>query len=46
MTRKSSKNFIYGVAPATLTLSLSLNSTAQNKYELFITNNNYVKISN
>lgn len=27
MTRKSSKNFIYGVAPATLTLSMSLNST-------------------
>lgn len=27
MTRKSSKNFIYGVAPATLTLSLSLNPT-------------------
>ena len=27
MTRKSSKNFIYGVAPATLTLSLSLNFT-------------------
>ena len=27
MTRKSSKNFIYGVAPATLTLSLSLKYT-------------------
>lgn len=46
MTRKSSKNFIYGVAPATLTLSLSLKYTALNKYESFITNINYVKISN
>ena len=31
MPRKSSKNFIYGVAPATLTLSLSLN-TMENKF--------------